>query len=225
MAIIGDEMGSAIVVVGSIQGDQTNTLDLTNSLINHFDQNTKHVPGDVAFYFIPSLNPDGNASKSRFNANEVDLNRNWDTSDWRSKAVVPGYPNGKHGAGGSSPFSEPETRALRDFLLSLVSQRRNVCVVVLHSSVHRTQGEVYPGGDDAIDIASQYASAAGYDVERAWAEYTTSGEIVTWCDEQGITSIDVVFPGSQGPSSRISGTGDTLLDITVRALLEIAEFP
>jgi predicted deacylase len=225
IAIIGDEMGSALVIVGSIQGDQINTRDMTKSLIDYFDQNPQLVPGGVVLYFIPSLNPDGNASNSRFNANGVDLNRNWDTSDWRSKAVVPGYPNGKSGAGGSSPFSEPETRALRDFLLTLRSQGRDIRVVVLHSSVRRTQGEVYPGGDDAIDVAHQYASVAGYDIERAWKEYTTSGEVVTWCAEQGITSIDVVFPGSQEPSSRISGAAGTLLDITVRALLGIAESP
>ena len=222
MAIIGDEKGSAIVIVGSIQGEQTNTRDLANALINHFDQNRQQIPENVTFYLMLSLNPDGNVLKSRYNADGVDLNRNWDTSDWRSNAAVPDYPNGKPGAGGSSPFSEPEARALRDFLLGLKHQAQDVRVVIFHSSVHRTQGEVYPGGNDAIDVAYRYVSVTGYDVESDWAEYTTSGELVTWCDEQGIISIDVVIPGSQSPSSRISGT--TLLDITVRALLNITDF-
>jgi hypothetical protein len=225
MAVIGDDRGSAVVVVGSIQGDQSSTRDLTNSLITYFDQREQQVPDGVVFYFLPSLNPDGNATNSRYNANAVDLNRNWETADWRSKAAVPGQPQGKSGAGGSHPFSEPETCALRDFLFGLAPRRREILVVELHSSVHRTEGEVYPGGDNAVDIAYRYASAADYDVESQWAEYTTSGEMVTWCAEQGIVAIDVVIPGSQGPSSRIPGTSHTLLDITVQALLEIALFP
>ena len=225
MAVIGDDSGSAIVIVGSIQGDQTNTRDLTNSLINYSNQHPQWVPDGVAFYFIPSLNPDGNATNSRYNANGVDLNRNWDTADWRSKAAAPGYPEGKSGTGGSHPFSEPETRAAADFLSGLKSQGWNIRVVVLHSSTRRTEGEVYPGGDDTLEIAHRYASVAGYDVESEWAEYTTSGEMIAWCAEQGITSIDVVIPGSQGPSSSVPGMNDTLLNLTVRALLEIADFP
>ncbi|HHE72547.1 MAG TPA: DUF2817 domain-containing protein, partial [Chloroflexi bacterium] len=225
MAVIGDTSDSAIVIVGSIQGDQTNTRDLTNSLIDYFNQHPQRVSDGVAFYFIPSLNPDGNAANSRYNANGVDLNRNWDTADWRSKAAAPGYPEGKSGTGGSHPFSEPETRAAADFLSGLKRQGRNIRVVVLHSSVRRTQGEVYPGGDDALEIARRYASAAGYDVESQWAEYTTSGEMVTWCTEQDITSIDVVIPSSQRPSSSVPGMNNTLLDLTVQALLEIAVFP
>lgn len=225
VAIIGNASGSAIVIVGSIEGDQTNTRDLTNSLINYFERNPQQIPSDIALYFVPSMNPDGNASSSRYNANGVDLNRNWDTTDWRANAPVPGYPNGKAGTGGSHPFSEPETIALRDFFLMLERQARDMRVVVLHSSVRRSQGEVYPGSNDATSIAYRYASVSGYDVESEWAEYATPGELVTWCAERGITSVDVVIPGSHGPSSRVSGTSDTLLDITVQALLEIADFP
>jgi serine/threonine protein kinase len=217
VARIGYEDETIVVVVGSIQGDQMNTRDLVNALISYFDQNSQQIPAGTAFYFMPSLNPDGNA-------NGVDLNRNWDTADWRSNPAVPGYPNGKSGAGGSRPFSEPETCALRDLLLQLQPQVTNLRVVILHSSVRRSQGELYPGGDAAVGIANAYAAVTGYDIETAWAEYTTSGELVTWCEEEDILSIDVVIPGSQSPSTRVSGSR-TLLDITVEALLEIVDYP
>jgi len=224
VAGIGHEGGIAVVVVGSIQGDQTNTRDLVNALVAEFEHAPQQVPEGVALYLLPSINPDGNAANSRFNANGVDLNRNWDTTDWRSDAAVPGYPEGKPGAGGDRPFSEPETRALRDFLLQVRSRSQSLRVIVLHSSVRRSQGEVYPAGEASVPLADTYARVAGYDVEMSWAEYTTSGELVTWCDEEGLLSIDVVIPGSQTPSTRVPGTGRTLLELTLEAVLEVAAY-
>jgi hypothetical protein len=195
---------------------------LVNALIDYYRQDLTKIPGDVAFYFIPSINPDGNASDSRYNANGVDLNRNWDTDDWKSNAAVPGYPRGKAGAGGPRPFSELETRALRDLLQQLQRQSSKLIVVILHTSVNRSQGEVYPGNDDALSIASTYADETNYDIEYAWAEYTTSGEAVTWCGEQSILALDVVVPASHRPSTRVYGNR-TLLDITQNALERIAD--
>jgi hypothetical protein len=96
-------------------------------------------------------------------------------------------------------------------------------VVLFHSSVRRAEGEVYPGGNEAVTMAQRYASAADYDVETQWTEYTTSGEMVTWCSENDIRSIDVVIPGSQRPSSSVPGTGHTLLTLTAQALLSLLE--
>ncbi|MBN1259645.1 MAG: protein kinase [Anaerolineae bacterium] len=222
MLCAGYEGGAAVVVIGSIQGDQAPTLNLANSLASYFQGHLTEIPQDMAFYVIGSINPDGNANNSRYNAHDVDLNRNWDTRDWRSNAAVPGYPSGKAGAGGSSPFSEPETRALRDFLYDIASSARELRIVILHSSVNRTKGEIYPGGNSALQLARTYAGITGYDIEESWAEYVTSGEAVTWCEEQGMPALDIVIPASQSPSTRVSGSR-TLLDITVQALYEIAQ--
>ncbi len=106
---------------------------------------------------------------------------------------------------------------------------------------------------DATSIARRYASVSGYEFKSEWDEGATSGELVTGCAERGRTPVDVVIPGSLGPSARVSGTSDTshffknnlavcgrstresplktgsdfssaLLDSTVPALLEIADF-
>jgi serine/threonine protein kinase len=220
---IGEPADLAVLLVGSIQGDQPTTRELVAALSSHFEEHPTQVPKNVALYFLPSLNPDGNAVNSRYNANDVDLNRNWDTADWRSNAAVPGYADGKPGAGGARPFSEPETAAAADFISELKRQRREVLVIILHSSVRRSTGEVYPGGDNSLDAAYRYASVTGYDVEDEWGEYTTSGEMVTWCAEQGIPSIDVVIPASQQPSSQVPGTNRTLRDLAADAVLDVAE--
>ncbi len=220
--VMGYSGGVPVVVVGSIQGDQLPSKTLVDALADYYGQDLNRVPDGIVYYFVSSMNPDGNAAGSRFNAHEVDLNRNWDTADWRANAAVPGYPNGKAGSGGSRPFSEPETVAIRDLLYDLRSQASGLTVVIVHSSVSLSAGEVYPGGRDAEGIAAAYCDVTGYRVEYSWAQYTTSGEAVTWCSENGITAIDVVFPAKQTPSSRVSGNM-TLLQTTVNGLQAITD--
>jgi hypothetical protein len=61
----------------------------------------------IDWWLMPIMNPDGYVAYQRYNANGVDLNRNW---------AGPG--SGNDPTGGPFPFSEPETAALRDFLLA-----------------------------------------------------------------------------------------------------------
>ncbi|MBI4712624.1 MAG: hypothetical protein HY762_04895 [Planctomycetes bacterium] len=62
-------------------------------------------------YIIPCVNPDGYTARQRVNANGVDPNRNYSEA-WRPSnadeddSISPGQ----------EPFSEPETRAVRDFI-------------------------------------------------------------------------------------------------------------
>lgn len=218
--VIGFSGGVPIVVVGSIEGDQLPTKTLVEALGDHYAQGGGRVPEGTLLYLIPSINPDGNAAGSRYNANGVDLNRNWGTVDWRSSAAVPGFPDGKAGSGGTHPFSESETIALRDLFNDLRFESPELIVVIVHSSVSLSSGEVFPGGSNAERIAAAYCTATGYRVEYSWAQYTTSGEAVTWCSENGITAIDVVFPAKQTPLTVVSG-GVTLLEATLAGLRAI----
>ncbi len=59
----------------------------------------------VQVWVLPAVNPDGMVAGSRFNANDVDLNRNY---DWMWEV---GFTHG------AAPFSEPETRAVRSMSL------------------------------------------------------------------------------------------------------------
>ena len=210
--------------MGSIQGDQPNTRDLISYLIEDFERDRHRIPDGVAFHFIPTINPDGNAAGTRRNAHDVDLNRNWDTFDWTANPEQPGGV--VRGAGGSRPHSEPETQNLAAYLLALQRQNPDLRLVLWHSSQRITSsGHVYPGytssglDSDALTLAWRYADETGYAVKEDWAPYETTGELIIWCAEEGIEAIDIVIPASS------SGSNSSLRSLTMEALLEIAQFP
>jgi serine/threonine protein kinase len=224
VGVIGDERGASVVVIGSIQGDQTNTRDLLYGVADDLNDDRSSIPSGVTFYIIPSINPDGNAADTRRNAHNVDLNRNWDTFDWTRD---PEQPEGVvKRAGGSSPNSEPETQSLASLLLTLQNRDSDVRVVLWHSSQRLTSGgQVYPGYTSSglesasFSLARRYADSAGYAVRDDWAPYETTGELIAWCAEEDIEAIDIVIPSST------SGSSSSLRRTTTRALLEVAEFP
>lgn len=206
MVQVGYTDGPAIVVVGSIEGDQDDTIRTVNQLIDWYRSRPGEIPNHATLYLIASINPDGNSSGSRYNRSGVDLNRNWATYNWRSDAPVPENPNGKAGTGGSSPFSEPETQVLRDLISGLSGSGRMVVVVVLHSSRSLTSGEVFPGYTSAGPhapserITREAGSVLGYSYNTEWGAYIPTGELIGWCAEVGIPSVDVVSRRNTGPS-------------------------
>lgn len=220
--IVGDAQGDLIVVVGSIQGDQPNTRDLLDNLVQDFNADQDRIPSGQAFIFIPTINPDGNAAGTRRNANDVDLNRNWDTFDWTAN---PDQPGGTvRGAGGARPHSEPETRDLAQYLSQLHGQDSTLQMVLFHASqrISSGGGHVYPGytsaglDPDALGLAKRYANITGYEVKSDWTPYETTGELITWCAEESIAAIDIVIPRSTAGSDR------NLRRTTMEALLELA---
>lgn len=104
-----------IIVTCSIHAREYITSYLCLKLISYFnDIGTK---GTV--YFIPAVNPDGieiSLTKKplyKANARGVDLNVNFDAR-WGQGALNT-LKRGDENYIGTSPFSEPETKALRDF--------------------------------------------------------------------------------------------------------------
>jgi hypothetical protein len=102
----------------------------------------RHLPPAITLHIIPAANPDGihrivghnnrftaddisgDIFPGRFNANDVDLNRNWDC-DWQPTAVWRNQPV----SAGEYPFSEPENQYLRDF----IEAQRPLVVIFYHS--------------------------------------------------------------------------------------------
>lgn len=191
-----------LVFVGGIHGGyEWNTVALAYEMISYFQQNPDAVPENITLHIIPNANPDGvyrvtgktewinaldvrveDTSDGRFNENFVDLNRNWDcnwsaNAVWRNQLVDPG----------SEPFSEPENRALRDYILGLGAE----AVIFWHSAL----GIVAPGRCEerhapSEALAEAYGVAAGYPVQ-PFTAYDVTGDASDWLASQGIASASV----------------------------------
>ena len=143
---IGAESGKQIIITGGIHArEHVSSLLVMKQIIyllNNFPQVEKSAGG---IYFVPMVNPDGNLicafgkkslpadrrfaecfagkdldavlEKFKANANCVDLNTNFDARWGEGKHNVR-FPSGANYIG-RFPFSEKETRALRDFTLKV----------------------------------------------------------------------------------------------------------
>jgi LysM repeat protein len=194
-----------LIFIGGIHGGyEWNSTVLAYQAIDYFTAEPTAVPESVTVYIIPAANPDGiyavtgksgpititdviisDTFPARFNANGVDLNRNWDC-DWSPTAVWWDTEI----SGGSAPFSEPETRLLQTFI---ESQRPGLKGVIFwHSSAFL----VSPGqcGDTihqpSNDIAAIYAQAARYPTG-AFSAYPITGESANWLAKVGIPAFSV----------------------------------
>jgi len=79
------QTGARVLVIGGIHGDELSSASMALHWIRYAQQS----PTNVQWKFIPALNPDGLFSQpaKRVNANGVDLNRNFPTSDWDKNAL------------------------------------------------------------------------------------------------------------------------------------------
>lgn len=194
-----------IIIAAALHGTESNAAKLVENLQGYF-QNTVEITGnDFTYYFLPKLNPDGLVTGSRYNANGVDLNRNWDTSNWQSDTVD--NRGSAKGSGGSAPFSEPETKAFANFLIKLHQESGKPIIVLNYHARHPPNGLVQPSyrienqtqisDPNAYGIAEQFASQLGYDFSPIWDEYPITGEAIHWCGEHGIICMDIELPSLQ----------------------------
>lgn len=181
-----------VALVGDIHGGyEVNTRQLLVELKTHFESHPDDVPPTVTLWLIPIANPDGLAQDRRFNARGVDLNRNADTdldgcagNDWQPDTFTSDGQN--RGAGGDYPFSEPETRALADFL-------RQMHIVV---SYHSYAGAIFPGGcgthGPTLRLAQILAEATGYDLPaEGWTAYPTTGGLADYLTDLGVAAAEI----------------------------------
>ncbi len=194
----------SIVITGAIHGNETNTADLSDRLLTHFAANQHLLPPDTSLYIIPVLNPDGFSAGSRYNANNVDLNRNWDSGDWQadtrdaSGTIV--------GGGGSAPFSEPESAAFAGWLLELQSRSSGPLTTLMYHAQYPPNGLVL-SGSVGVETSRAFAAIVGYTSSGSgsFSAYPITGEMIGWCHNQQMRCFELELPNRSpvSPTSMI----------------------
>ncbi|HBH71493.1 MAG: Peptidase M14 carboxypeptidase A [Parcubacteria group bacterium GW2011_GWC1_42_11] len=195
-----------LMFVGGIHGGyEWNSVVLLYQFMDYLKENLDVIPKNITVAVIPSANPDGvyrvikkegrfaigdvptleqvNGT-GRFNAHEVDINRNFDCkwkpeSTWKSKVV----------SAGVSAFSEPEAVAIRDF----VSTYAPAGAIFWHSKANAVYASECEDGilPKTLDIMNVYSQASGYKAIKTFDAYEVSGDVEGWLASINIPAITV----------------------------------
>ena len=174
-----------VLFTGAIHGNEISTKVLMDRWIQDLEANASSIPGDKQVVVVPQINPDGVTAGLRVNGHNVDLNRNFATTDWRTD-ITDVNNNPFPGGGGPTPMSEPETAAIA----SLV-QRLQPMVVLSYHSVGGLLAANQAGSSGAF--AATYSALSGYrnaTGQSGTFEYAVSGTADDWYAERlGVASI------------------------------------
>jgi len=203
-----------ILFVGGIHGGYSwNTTLVAYEMMDYLKANPHIVPDTLKVTVIPVLNPDGlykvvgtstadfskaDVSSSqavqvsgRFNANDVDLNRNFDC-DWQTKGV---WQN-KTVSGGGEAFSEPESQAIKDY----TQTHKPKAVVVWYSAAGGVFASSCHNGvsPETLTLTNVYAKASGYQAYEDFDFYEITGDMVNWFAKEKIPAISVLLTTHEG---------------------------
>jgi hypothetical protein len=188
-----------LIVAGIHGGSEANTIALADQLIEYLQKNPERVPVDVSLYILRSLNPDGEAlgdkPEARFNANGVDLNRNFDQNwkaSWKGGDCVSTDPK----TAGTAAASEPETQAFMKFLMG----RKIEALIDYHSA----KLGIFPAGQPAspasVKLAEAIAAASPYAYPPVKTNCEFTGTLVDWAISQGTqAAVDLELNSSSDP--------------------------
>jgi predicted deacylase len=192
--------------VGGIHGGyEWNSALLAYEFIDYFTNNSESIPDNLTVTIIPSANPDGiydviqkegrftaddivtenrDIGLGRFNANDVDLNRNFDCN-WQASSMW----KGSEVLAGTKAFSEPEAATIRDFIMATDP----VAVVFWHSQAGAVYASECNEGvlSETLDIVNAYADAADYNAVLLFDAYEITGDAEGWLASIGIPAITV----------------------------------
>lgn len=168
-----EEFKKTVLVIGVFHGDEPDGEYLINRYLQEYN------PTQNKLLFVPCLNPDGKAKNKRTNANDVDLNRNFPTSNWEKSTVKDAY------YGGEKPASELETQ----FLVYILEKYKPDLIITLHEPYKIIN---YDGPAKAI--AEEFSKLTSYSIQSDIG-YPTPGSFGTYCGiERNIPTITIELP-------------------------------
>ncbi len=196
---------TTLLFVGGMHGGyEWNSVLLAYQFIDELEAGNIKVPESVKIEIVPNINPDGVYKvtgkegrftnldvksgmvngEGRFNAHDVDLNRNFDckwqpTSTWKSKKV----------SAGTSAFSEPESQTLK----KLIEEKNPSAVIFWHSQASAVYASECEKGilPDTIKLMNTYAQASGYKAVSTFDAYPVTGDAEGWLASINIPAITV----------------------------------
>lgn len=195
-----------LLFVGGIHGGyEWNSVFLAYRMMDYLEANPGTIPANVAVTIIPSANPDGlykvvgvegrftvedvpdapnTTGIGRFNAKNVDLNRNFDCK-WQSESTW----RGKKVNAGLTAFSEPEAKAIRDFVIATEPK----AAVFWHSKANTVYASECEKGilPVTLELMKTYAIAASYGQVKKFDAYPITGDVEGWLASIGIPAITV----------------------------------
>jgi hypothetical protein len=170
-----DETEAEVLFDGGIHGDEIggaeNTIRFARHLCLNYTKNTEITTliNNREIWIYPMINPDGRVSVSRYNGNQVDLNRDW------------GYMWNGEGSS-KTTYSQPETKAMRECMYT--NQ------FVIHLNCHSGSENVFfpwchrpakaPDYSNFNKLSGIYASTSNYSnlvCIQSNADYATTGEL------------------------------------------------
>jgi archaellum component FlaF (FlaF/FlaG flagellin family) len=202
---------TVLFAAGLHGGYEWNSSLLMFDLISWLKQNPDEIPDDTSVSVVPVVNPDGlkdvtgttgrfvasdveasveETVPARFNANDVDLNRNFacnwqSTGQWQDRTVD----------AGTSAFSEPESQALRDYVNRISPDQ----AVVFYAAAGAVYSSECNGSATAAtnNLMNTYAKGSGYPARGLYDAYEINGDAVNWMAKNDIPAISVLLSNHQ----------------------------
>lgn len=179
-----------MIAAGIHGGYEWNTIALADELIVYVNEHPEIIPSDVTLFILRNINPDGAARAQtidgRVNDHGVDLNRNF-PENWQAKWDRDGCWNYAPTTGGSGPSSEPETKAVMNFL----STHRVEALISYHSAALG----VFPGGEpweaDSIKLAKALAKVTKYPYPPIDTGCYYTGTLADYAVSLGAAAVDM----------------------------------
>ncbi|HSW74900.1 MAG TPA: DUF2817 domain-containing protein [Candidatus Saccharimonadales bacterium] len=181
--------GSTLIVyMAAMHGNESNTSSLLQQWTRALNADPDRIPSDHTLVVIPEVNPDGVTANIRQNADNIDLNRNFPANNWQTVVTEPGGNGQPTNQGGSSPLSEPESRAIADY----IQAHRPRLVLTYHSAAAVVEAN---DAGDSDALGATYAKLSAYKNVPTFAigdtfDYSTTGAMEDWMhDKLGLPAL------------------------------------
>jgi predicted deacylase len=179
-----------MIAAGIHGGYEWNTIALADELILYVNEHPEIIPSDMTLFILRNINPDGDARAhtidGRVNNHGVDLNRNF-PENWQAEWDRDGCWDYATTTGGSGPGSEPETKAVMNFL----SSHRVQALISYHSAALG----VFPGGEpwdpESIEFAKALSKATGYPYPPIDTGCYYTGTLADYAVSLGAVAVDM----------------------------------